>query len=107
MGGSRGYRFLLDQVYPGVVLTGCCNGNGIARLSMLGRLAVRLGRRRAVVLGDLLSLPAVLKGMQLTEEFFASVAPHLLGAHGCLLLNPELAYVNAGVEMLAQLTLEG
>lgn len=43
LGGSRGYRFLLDQVHPGVVLTGCCNGNGIARLSMLGRLAVRLG----------------------------------------------------------------
>ena len=43
MGGSRGYRFLLDQVHPGVILTGCCNGNGIARLSMLGRLAVRLG----------------------------------------------------------------
>jgi glycine/D-amino acid oxidase-like deaminating enzyme len=42
MGGSRGYRFLLDQVHPGVFLTGCCNGNGIARLSMLGRLAVRL-----------------------------------------------------------------
>lgn len=42
MGGSRGYRFVLDQVHPGVFLAGCCNGNGIARLSMLGRLAVRL-----------------------------------------------------------------
>jgi glycine/D-amino acid oxidase-like deaminating enzyme len=42
MAGSRGYRFVLDQVHPGVFLTGCCNGNGIARLSMLGRLAVRL-----------------------------------------------------------------
>ncbi len=42
MAGSRGYRFILDQVHPDVVLTGCCNGNGIARLSMLGRLAVRL-----------------------------------------------------------------
>jgi glycine/D-amino acid oxidase-like deaminating enzyme len=42
MAGSRGYRFLLDQVHSGVFLTGCCNGNGIARLSMLGRLAVRL-----------------------------------------------------------------
>lgn len=42
LAGSRGYRFVLDQVHPGVVLTGCCNGNGIARLSMLGRLAVRL-----------------------------------------------------------------
>lgn len=42
MAGSRGYRFLLDKVHPGVFLTGCCNGNGIARLSMLGRLAVRL-----------------------------------------------------------------
>ena len=42
MGGSRGYRFLLDRVHPGVVLAGCCNGNGVSRLSMLGRLAVRL-----------------------------------------------------------------
>jgi glycine/D-amino acid oxidase-like deaminating enzyme len=42
MGGSRGYRFLLDQVHPGVVLAGCCNGNGVSRLSMLGRLAARL-----------------------------------------------------------------
>jgi glycine/D-amino acid oxidase-like deaminating enzyme len=42
MAGSRGYRFLLDEVHPGVFLTGCCNGNGIARLSMLGRLAVRM-----------------------------------------------------------------
>jgi len=42
LAASRGYRFVLDQVHPGVVLTGCCNGNGIARLSMLGRLAARL-----------------------------------------------------------------
>ena len=42
MGGSRGYRFLLDQVHPGVVLAGCCNGNGVSRLSMLGGLAARL-----------------------------------------------------------------
>lgn len=42
MAGSRGYRFLLDEVHRGVVLAGCCNGSGVARLSMLGRLAVRL-----------------------------------------------------------------
>jgi len=42
MAGSRGYRFLLDQVHAGVVLAGCCNGNGVSRLSMLGRLAARL-----------------------------------------------------------------
>lgn len=42
MAGSRGHRFLLDQVHPGVVLAGCCNGSGVARLSMLGRLAARL-----------------------------------------------------------------
>lgn len=41
MAGSRGYRFLLDQVHRGVVLAGCCNGSGVARLSILGRLAVR------------------------------------------------------------------
>ena len=41
MAASRGYRFLLDEVHPGVVLAGCCNGSGVARLSMLGRLAVR------------------------------------------------------------------
>ncbi len=40
MGGSRGYRFIFDKPSPGVFLTACCNGNGIARLSMLGRLLV-------------------------------------------------------------------
>jgi glycine/D-amino acid oxidase-like deaminating enzyme len=41
MAGSRGYRFLLEEVHPGVMLAGCCNGNGVSRLSMLGRLAAR------------------------------------------------------------------
>lgn len=40
MGGSRGYRFIFEQASPGVFLTACCNGNGVARLSMLGRLLV-------------------------------------------------------------------
>lgn len=41
MGGSRGYRFLFEQASPGVFLTACCNGNGVARLSQLGRLLVQ------------------------------------------------------------------
>lgn len=41
MGGSRGYRFIFEQASPGVFLTACCNGNGVARLSMLGRLLVQ------------------------------------------------------------------
>lgn len=41
MGGSRGYRFIFDKPSSGVFLTACCNGNGIARLSMLGRLLVQ------------------------------------------------------------------
>jgi glycine/D-amino acid oxidase-like deaminating enzyme len=40
MGGSRGYRFIFEEASPGVFLTACCNGNGVARLSMLGRLLV-------------------------------------------------------------------
>lgn len=41
MGGSRGYRFIFEQAAPGVFLTACCNGNGVARLSQLGRLLVQ------------------------------------------------------------------
>jgi len=41
MGGSRGYRFIFDRPSPGVFLAACCNGNGIARLSMLGRILVQ------------------------------------------------------------------
>jgi glycine/D-amino acid oxidase-like deaminating enzyme len=41
MGGSRGYRFIFEQASAGVFLTACCNGNGVARLSMLGRLLVQ------------------------------------------------------------------
>lgn len=40
MAGSRGYRFIFEQASPGVFLTACCNGNGVARLSQLGRLLV-------------------------------------------------------------------
>lgn len=42
MGGSRGYRFLFGESAPGVFLAACCNGNGVARLSMLGRLLVQM-----------------------------------------------------------------
>jgi len=41
MAGSRGYRFIFEQASPDVFLTACCNGNGVARLSMLGRLLVQ------------------------------------------------------------------
>jgi glycine/D-amino acid oxidase-like deaminating enzyme len=57
MGGSRGHRFLLERAYPGVFLAGCCNGSGVARLSMLGRLAVRLALGdQSQLLGAALSL---------------------------------------------------
>lgn len=38
MAGSRGHRFIFEQPSPGVFLTAGCNGNGVSRMSMLGRL---------------------------------------------------------------------